>query len=95
MIMVDLSDSWPAGRSARARVSGRRGDKAHALFLRSVVESAPGRPTVASAERFRELKAELEALEARLQQALEDQLQTFEEAVDAASLSAVVVPEDA
>ena len=48
------------------------------VFLLGVVESAPGRPTEASMERFAELKTELDGILAALDDLLEHDVSTFE-----------------
>ena len=49
------------------------------LYLQSVVESAPGEPTVASGQRFAELEAELEAIEGELARVLSEGLEDFQD----------------
>ena len=62
------------------------------LFLQGVVETAPGRPTVASGERFAELKAELAEISAELQRVLARELPALEEAAREAGVGLVTMP---
>jgi hypothetical protein len=64
------------------------------VFLHSVVESAAGRPTVGSRERFDELSAELERLELELETALDTRLPEIERMLEEAGAPRIVV-EDA
>jgi len=63
------------------------------LFLQEVVESAPGPPTAASSERFRELESELRAIERDFEGALGDDLRRFEDqAAQHGAEGPVIVP---
>lgn len=63
------------------------------VYLMSVVESAPGEPTQASQERYRELASELEAIEGELARIVADELDAFETLLDTSEVGRVVVPE--
>jgi alpha-ketoglutarate-dependent taurine dioxygenase len=61
------------------------------VFLQSVVESAAGRPTVGSKERFQELQAELVRLETELDNVLETRLPEIERLLEEAGTPRIVV----
>ena len=64
------------------------------LYLQSVVESAPGEPTVASGERYAELEAELKAIEGELARVLTEGLEDFQDLVERSEQPPVVVPKN-
>ncbi len=59
------------------------------VYLKGVVESAPGFPTEASRERFAELKVELDAIEADLDAVLDEQVRQLEAMLDEAELARI------
>jgi photosystem II stability/assembly factor-like uncharacterized protein len=61
------------------------------VFLQSVVESAAGRPTVGSKERFQELQAELVRLETELDNVLETRLPEIERLLEEAGTPRIVL----
>ncbi len=62
--------------------------------LQSAVESAEGRPTVASRERFGELSAQLDGLERELDELLSTKLKSFEAMLDTKGAPRVQVPQE-
>ena len=62
------------------------------LYLMGVVESATGRPTAGSFDRFVELSRELAAIESSLDDALSNDLAALERALDEAGIGRVIVP---
>ncbi|MEM9388409.1 MAG: glycosyl hydrolase [Pseudomonadota bacterium] len=62
------------------------------LHLMGVVESAVGVPTEASVARFNELSAELDVVETKLVEILNNDLEKFQELVDSLETERVVVP---